>query len=76
MQPDETWPQGNAGRGAGVGDGQREQRVTGQRFGPGVFAGIHVWLARKARGVDDQIGPPRLQIFKQQVESRVIHFPP
>src|SRR6266700_750092 len=56
---------GSIGRQTSMGDSLWQQCVAHQRFGFGLFAAIHVWLAGVTRGVDQKA---RLE-FSEKLEQ-------
>src|SRR5581483_10973258 len=59
---------------ARVSEGGREKRVALKGIRAVEFAGIDVWLARVAGGVDDKIRADFGQITAQDIEARVINL--
>src|SRR5262245_34027338 len=66
----------DTGGSTGVGDGQRKERVAREGVGTRYFAGVHVWLAGKASGIDDEIGFDLAENGEQAIVARVIGFAP
>jgi len=57
---------------AGVGNGQRQQRIALQRIGARGFAGVHVRFAGVTGGVDEKIGFGFAQTIEQHIEPGII----
>jgi hypothetical protein len=66
----------HASRRAGVGDGLGQKGIASERADLVQLAGVHVWLAGVAGGVDDELRLFRAEKIQQQVKARVIQFAP
>jgi hypothetical protein len=53
-----------------------QQRIAGDGFSSGRFAGIHIGLSGITGGVDDKIGTPIAKKGEQRLETRIIHSSP
>ena len=56
-----------------MGDSRGEERVASQRARLVEFAGVHVWLAGVAGGVDNELRFLLAEKFQQHVEARVVN---
>ncbi len=65
MQPLETWPQRIPASAQASATRNGENGIALERIGPRDLAGVDRRLARKARGVDDEVGPGFAQKFAE-----------